>query len=57
MARVNSFLKILERLSCKILKGEVDLIGKGLQNVLRDQRGGERAFPCLPGHENLFYVS
>lgn len=56
MARVNSSLKILERLSCKILKGEVDLIGKGLQN-LRDQRGGERAFPCLPGHENLFYVS
>lgn len=57
MARVNSSLKILEGLSCKILKGEVDLIGKGLQNVLRDQRGGERAFPCLPGHENLFYVS
>lgn len=57
MARVKLSLKILERLSCKILKGEVDLIGKGLQNFLRDQRGGERAFPCLPGHENLFYVS
>ena len=54
MARVNSSLKILERLSCKILKDEVDIIGKGLQIILRDQRGGERAFSCLPGHENLF---